>query len=487
MKDIKKIRELYDLVTEAEEKDTRKLTALVRAGLFDAKKLPALKRALDKSADKMTAQEKRMLINLLDSLMSEVLGSPQVYTKVKQNVQHEKLSEAIKGQGYLSKYDPRGEKGYPKQEDMPAVIVLKRKAIRVYPDNTKVALYYSQALDKYVSIPFGETGVSSMNEETTPTPPTARVGADKQVNMPGAKRIKKKQALSASDEVRSNARKMLTYNRGYDKKKGVMGKAAYLAKSGVSPLTSLAVAMSGSANAQRNRVKNTVARARARTDIKENTITENFASKLQNIREEKQQIDEFAPLIAAAARLAPMAARVASRAAPAIARTASRVGSKLSRAKTKVSRSLRRNAGTLAALSGGSDNNSNKNSSNDSGSEKKFTQGDYNFALKAHTSKANKSDTNKATQQRDTQANRKLMNQPLKEDAFSIIRKTVAENLSEAVVSFGNKQITINNSIANKINNLYESMNKSNKKVMEKMINESASSFNKVLTFSVRY
>lgn len=37
---------------------------------------------------------------------------------------------------------------------IPTVIVLQRKAIRVFPDDQKIALYYSQALDKHVSIPF---------------------------------------------------------------------------------------------------------------------------------------------------------------------------------------------------------------------------------------------------------------------------------------------------------------------------------------------
>lgn len=38
---------------------------------------------------------------------------------------------------------------------VPTVIVLQRKAIRMFPDDQKIALYYSQALGKHVSIPFG--------------------------------------------------------------------------------------------------------------------------------------------------------------------------------------------------------------------------------------------------------------------------------------------------------------------------------------------
>jgi hypothetical protein len=156
MKSIKDLREQYNLITEKEEAETKKLAALVRAGLFDAKKLTSLKRALDKPVDKMTAQEKRMLLNLLDALMSEVLSNQPVYQKVKQNVMKE-------AKDYYSGPDPRVQRvGYPSQKEAPSVLLLKRKAIRVFPDGQKVALYYAQAIDKYVSIPYNEIGI---NEE----------------------------------------------------------------------------------------------------------------------------------------------------------------------------------------------------------------------------------------------------------------------------------------------------------------------------------
>lgn len=60
------------------------------------------------------------------------------------------------GMDYLSKFDPKTPAGYLTDRDIPTVIILKRKAIRVFPDNQKIALYYSQALDKYISIPYGK-------------------------------------------------------------------------------------------------------------------------------------------------------------------------------------------------------------------------------------------------------------------------------------------------------------------------------------------
>lgn len=162
MKSIKDIRENYDLITEKEEADVKKLATLVRSGLFDAKKLPFIKRALEKNPADMTLAERKILIELLEQLMAQVLHSQQVYTKVKSNVAHNEMNEELideASKDYLVKMDPRFSKSLS-EKDIPSIIILKRKAVRVYPDNQKVGLYYSQALDKYVSIPF-ETGPSA--------------------------------------------------------------------------------------------------------------------------------------------------------------------------------------------------------------------------------------------------------------------------------------------------------------------------------------
>jgi hypothetical protein len=156
MKRVKDLIENYNLISEKDESDTRKLASLVRAGLFDAKKLPLIKRAMDKEPSEMTISERKILLQLLDELMSHVLHSQQVYSKVKMDVSKKDLNEETKD--YLSKVDPRYSK-MPSEKDIPMVLLLKRKAIRMYPDRQKVALYYSQALDKYFSIPFNEVNV----------------------------------------------------------------------------------------------------------------------------------------------------------------------------------------------------------------------------------------------------------------------------------------------------------------------------------------
>jgi len=142
MKSLKQIREHRELIIEREEAEERKLTSLVRAGLFDSKKLPALKRALDKSADKISGQEKRMLVTLLDSLIDQVLSNQSVYQKVKQNV----MKEEYLDEGRL---DPTTRD----INDLPNIIMLRRRAIRSFPGGGKVVMYWADKINRYIPIP----------------------------------------------------------------------------------------------------------------------------------------------------------------------------------------------------------------------------------------------------------------------------------------------------------------------------------------------
>jgi hypothetical protein len=155
MKKIEQIRNRYDIITEKQDADIRKLDALARSGLFESKKLPVLKRALEKEPEKMTIAERKVVVELLDSLISETVHN--------QTLNEARREPNTSGQ-YLTKYDPRFDNSAAVSErDLPTIIILKRKGIRVFGSNQKIGLYYSQYLDRYISIPFG-TGVPSINE-----------------------------------------------------------------------------------------------------------------------------------------------------------------------------------------------------------------------------------------------------------------------------------------------------------------------------------
>jgi hypothetical protein len=62
----------------------------------------------------------------------------------------------------------------------------------------------------------------------------------------------------------------------------------------------------------------------------------------------------------------------------------------------------------------------------------------------------------------------------------------VDSNVPEQKLTINEQEININSTVAKKILYVYESVNSTNKKTMEKMLSESAESFNKVLTFAIR-
>lgn len=150
MKNIKQIREELEALKEKDESEDRKITTLVRAGLFDAKKLPMLKRALDKDNARITPAERKALLDLLDKLMAQVLQNKAVYQKVRQSLQ--------------SKDDNIQEATSKSELIIPNLLILQRKSIRQFPDGI-VALYYARKIDKYVSIPFFEPSTSIIPEE----------------------------------------------------------------------------------------------------------------------------------------------------------------------------------------------------------------------------------------------------------------------------------------------------------------------------------
>jgi hypothetical protein len=147
MKTTKQIREEYN----NKRNPSDELDALVADGLLDEGKLTLVRRALNENNKSLTNAEKKAVFETLKVALAE-----------KNTV--ELLDEAKKGD-YLTKFDPRFGSKFPTDKDIPQILILKRKAIRIFPDNAKVALYYAQAIDKYISIPFGEIGVGSVNEE----------------------------------------------------------------------------------------------------------------------------------------------------------------------------------------------------------------------------------------------------------------------------------------------------------------------------------
>lgn len=72
------------------------------------------------------------------------------------------------------------------------------------------------------------------------------------------------------------------------------------------------------------------------------------------------------------------------------------------------------------------------------------------------------------------------------ENKMSDIRKMVNENIETKDIYINGKQITLNNSMAKRILEVYDGVNVKNKRIVESMLNEDMDSFKKLLNFSIR-
>ena len=187
MKDLQEFRNLV----EEEKSDYTKFDMLVRAGLANKAQLARIHRILDKMTEErpqFNNADKEIIRNLFNRMVDLIANNKQVFQKTRQAVKEE-LEESILDTADF-KVGPSGRKvrahrlkvgdvGEVKEDfelveapidfdnDPPFVLVLKRRAIRMYPDKTKVALYYSKTLDKYFSVPYGgPMGAVVQAEET---------------------------------------------------------------------------------------------------------------------------------------------------------------------------------------------------------------------------------------------------------------------------------------------------------------------------------
>lgn len=147
MKNLKQIREESEVITEKDAIEDRKIATLIRAGLLDSHKLTLVKRALDKDNTKVSPSERKVLLDLLDSLMDQVMNNKTVYQKVRQNLQTKESLEESNDSSTI-----------------PNILILQRKSVRSVQDGI-VALYWARRIDKFVSIPFMKSGMPIVTAE----------------------------------------------------------------------------------------------------------------------------------------------------------------------------------------------------------------------------------------------------------------------------------------------------------------------------------
>jgi hypothetical protein len=147
---MKNLQEFRQLVEE-EKSDYSKFDMLVRAGLANKAQLARLHRILDKMTEErpqFNNADREIMRNLFNRMIDIISNNKQIFQKTRQVVREEVEQEETQP-------IELSEVTLDLNNDPPFVLVLKRKSIRLYPNNTKIALYYNQKLDKYFSIPYG--------------------------------------------------------------------------------------------------------------------------------------------------------------------------------------------------------------------------------------------------------------------------------------------------------------------------------------------
>jgi hypothetical protein len=145
----------FKLITEEEKKDYSKFDALVRAGLANKAQVQRIHKILDKMGEEkpnFSPADRAIMQNLFNRMVDLISNNKQIYSKAKQAVREE-LEEAT---------------SVPLVPMPPIIMVIKRKAVRLYPDGTRIALYYSDKMKRYFSVPFGtpEADISGVQAES---------------------------------------------------------------------------------------------------------------------------------------------------------------------------------------------------------------------------------------------------------------------------------------------------------------------------------
>jgi len=139
----------FRTLVEEEKSDYSKFDMLVRAGLANKAQLQRIHRVLEKMKEErpvFNPTDRMILQNLFNKMVDLISNNKQIFQQTRRAVRED--FEVIEAES-LNEQTP----DLPK--DPPFVLILKRKAIRLYPNKTKIALYYNQKLDKYFSVPYG--------------------------------------------------------------------------------------------------------------------------------------------------------------------------------------------------------------------------------------------------------------------------------------------------------------------------------------------
>ena len=136
----------FKSIVEEEKSDYSKFDVLVRAGLANKAQMQRIHKILDKmSEDKpqFNNADRMIIQNLFNKMVDLISNNKSINMQARRAIKEDE--EFIK----VEQLDEANPGPTP-----PYVLLLKRKAIRLYPDGTKIALYHNKQINKYFSVPY---------------------------------------------------------------------------------------------------------------------------------------------------------------------------------------------------------------------------------------------------------------------------------------------------------------------------------------------
>jgi hypothetical protein len=148
----------FKSIVEEEKSDYSKFDVLVRAGLANKAQMQRIHKILDKMHEEkpqFNNADKMILQNLFNKMVDLISNNKAINMQARRAV---KEDEDFIEMEQLDEQNPGPTPPY--------VLLLKRKAIRLYPDGTKIALYYNKQINKFFSVPYDTpTGAAIQAEE----------------------------------------------------------------------------------------------------------------------------------------------------------------------------------------------------------------------------------------------------------------------------------------------------------------------------------
>jgi hypothetical protein len=172
----------FKSVVEEEKQDFSKFDALVRAGLGNKAQIQRMHQILAKMEEErpnFSQADRSIIQNIFMKMVDLITNNPQIHRQARKSVREDVVdtsdfkltASGKKVRAHRIKFDDAEE---VKEEiildesiakDPPFILILKRKAIRLYPNGMKVAVYHNDRLDKDFAIPFTQDDAGMIQAE----------------------------------------------------------------------------------------------------------------------------------------------------------------------------------------------------------------------------------------------------------------------------------------------------------------------------------